>query len=488
MKKDRSNKEKIEEYLDEGLEWIRKLYEQNEYKYAGDMVDIYDSYGNFYDSFLQTEQWLKAEEYYRKSIELCENLYKRNPEKYGERLMRAKNNFGGYCQEHGQLEKAAQYLEEAYDLAERLHIHNPEKYDRLVECLNLGKSLNKKGDPRAIEYLKKCLEIIENADEKKKEYDNELASVYHNMAACQSMTGEMKADYMKKVIEITEKMYQKNPERYGLYLASCYDDMAVIYNDMPGMYGLVIDYLHKSDLLIPKRMEDVNIERDGLRLAQIYSNLAILYYLPKDIKYAMEYIEKAINIAESLEQLDANKFGPYLIDFYTHLANFYKRISKKKVLPCYMKALDIAERLQTVNDEVYFIKSAEIYYEFFEFYIDKYDNQEILNYRTQYIEILQKIDDLGVEKHNEYLIRGYYIIGRSYEEQGDNLLMEQYYDKCWHLLKNMDELVTEYVDFTDINNDLSKYYHEKKKFENGETKKEKTELKEKSGLFRKFAK
>lgn len=161
------DKEQIKKDLNQSFEWMQCLYKKNKYKYGADMANLYISFGNYYDSFIQTEQWRKAEKYYRKNIELCEELYKRNPDKYGEQLMHAKNNFGAYCDKHGQLKSAEQYLSETQDLAEELHKQNSEKYDRVSEYLNYGIILRKNGDSRAIDYLKKCLDIIEKAPEEK---------------------------------------------------------------------------------------------------------------------------------------------------------------------------------------------------------------------------------------------------------------------------------------------------------------------------------
>lgn len=470
-------------YLDESFEWMKKLCKKEEYNYLGDMADLYGSYGNYYDSYINKEMWLKAEEWYKKGVELCEELYKYNPKKHGERLVCIKHNFGGYYLAHGLLEQAVQLLREAYDVTKLLNKYNPEKYDKINICLSLGKALNKKDDPQAVEYLIKCLNYIECLDKvKKAEYDEQLAEIYHNLATCKYVERELKIEYIQKVIHIVENNYQSNLQTKEMYLACCYNDIVVICSDDPEFHELALQYLQKLEGLLPEKMETVDIEKDGLSLMQIYNNLAVLYYLPLDKKRAIEYMEKAITIAESLEKLDVDKFGSYLVEFHINLVTFYRYISRKKVKMCYIKLFEAAERLKAAGEEIYLIKLAEAYYDFFEFYVDECENSDALNYKKHYSEILCKLNDIDTMKYNEYLIRGYYIIGCFCEGQEDYSSMEKYYDKCWAFLKNIskDELATELVDFTDIYNDLSQYYQENKGLE--ENKKNSKE----NGLFRKF--
>jgi hypothetical protein len=291
---------------------------------------------------------------------------------------------------------------------------------------------------------------------------------------------------MRKSIQIVEKNYQKNQKRYRVDLASKYNDLALLYDELLEEHKLANNFFDKTAFLAKEVGTDIDLERDGLTLVRIYNNLALSYYLPKSKDCALEYLQKSIDITSVLEQFDINKYRPFLIDFYNNLAEAYDKISKYKVIPCYLKALELVQGLKEVGDELYNVKLAETYYGLIQFCIsnDECDGGSILNYLEQYMQVLQKLESLNLDKHKEYLIRGYYTIGQVYEKQTNNSLMEEYYDKCWVLLKDVDVLVTPEIDYTDIYNDLSLYYQNMEKIEevNGEL----TGKIQKRNFFKKF--
>lgn len=457
MQRNGKDKEEIRKNLDNSLSWMFPLYSKNKYKYADDISGIYLSYATFCGRLTDKENQQLAKDFYEKSIKICEEMYKRNPYRYGERLMQVKNNFGGYCERNGQLEKAEEYLSESNDLAMQLLNYNTEKYnnmDNLIVCLNYGETLKAKGDPKAIEYFEKCLDIIESYnEEKKRKYQDMRARIYHSMAFCEHLGIEDRVDMMRKSILITEEKYLAYPDKYRKNLVLGYHDIGILYYKISETYELAKRFLYKTDTLLQEKAVEINLEEDGLQFAQIFNNLALILYSPDNYMFSVSYIKRGIKILNDLDRIDTKKYRPFLVEFYDNLAACYYPISNKKVITCYIKALDLAKDLKKIDDDIYSVISADIYSVLLPFCIStNYTfNLDISYCIRKYEEVLSK---LNVETYKEHLIKGYYVIGNLFEYQGDNIKMKQYYKKCWNILKDIDDEIIQ-DNFADIFNDLT---------------------------------
>ena len=460
MQRNEKDKEEIKKNLDNSLDWMIPLYSRNKYKYSDDISGIYLSYATFCGRFTDEENLRQAKDFYEKSIILCEEMYKRNPYKYGERLMQVKNNFGGYCERNGQLEKAEEYLGESNDLAIQLFNYNTEKYnnlDNIIICYNYGETLNSKGDPKAKKYFERCLDIIEcSTEEKKRKYENMKARVYHSMASCQHLCIEDRVGMLQESIAITEEKFAENPDKYKMILLFRYHDIAILYDKVPETHYLAIEFLYKTDALLQDMADEINIEDDGLRFAQIYNNLALILYSPDNYQFSENYLKKGIKVLTNLDRRDTKKYRSFLIEFYDNLAACYYPISNKKVIDCYMKALDLAEDLKNIDNDIYNVTSAEVYSLLFYFCrsINYTTNLDISYYICKYVKVLSRLKEINAEAYKEHLIIGYYYIGVFFEFQGDNIMLEQYYTKCWDILKDIDDVIIQ-ENYSDIFNDLS---------------------------------
>ncbi len=460
MQRNVKDKEEIRKNLNNSLNWMIPLYSRNKYKYADDIAGIYISYATFCGRFTDKENQQQARDFYEKSLELCEEMFKRNPYKYGEKLMQVKNNFGGYCERKGQLEKAEEYLAESNELAMQLLNYNTEKYnnsDNLIVCLNYGETLKSNGDPKAIKYFEKCLDIIECFNEEtRKKYQDMKARIYHSMASCKHLGIKDRVNLMRKSISITEEKYLANSDKYRKTLASRYHDIGILYNKIPETDELAKEFLCKTDNLLRDMTDEINLEEEGLYFAEIYNNLALLLYSSDDYMFSVNYIKKGIKILDDLDRMDAKKYRSFLVEFYDNLAACYYPISNQKVIACYMKALDLTEDMKKIDDVNYNVTAAEVYSLLFQFCLstDYISNLDVSYFIKKYEEVINNLKTTNSEIYREHLIIGYYIIGSLYEYQGDNIMFKRNYEKCWNILKDLDNVKLQ-ENYSNIFNDLS---------------------------------
>ena len=74
---------------------------------------------------------------------------------------------------------------------------------------------------------------------------------------------------MRKSIQIVEKNYQKNQKRYRVDLASKYNDLALLYDELLEEHKLANNFFDKTAFLAKEVGTDIDLERDGLTLVRI---------------------------------------------------------------------------------------------------------------------------------------------------------------------------------------------------------------------------
>jgi len=219
----------------------------------GGLGSIYEKYGEFE----------KALEYYLKSLKVRESWFKNisndNKKLVKEKLAIAYNNVGRMYELTGNLVEAEKFLEKSLKLREEIFGEKDEKTARAYNVM---------GRFYMTKYLKTEKDFYK----------------------------EKSLKYLKKSLNIRKEILDKNhPD-----IARSYNSLGVFYISV----GEIISAVNCFKAVINNFNNNEHLEI----LSESYANLGVSYYLLKNKQYAIENIEKAIDLWKQIYNDENHKF------------------------------------------------------------------------------------------------------------------------------------------------------------------------------------
>ena len=268
----------------------------------------------------------------------------------------------------------------------------------------MGQIMLQMGDFNGAEQL--YMELLQNTDNEgdKSDYFNQLGSAKRGQ-------GEYKeaVKYFEKTIEIKEQTLDKTDRS----LATSYNDVALVYNDM-GEYSKALEYYEKSieirKIALPKNHPD---------LATSYNNIASVYNNMGEYSKALEYYEKSIKI----RKIALPKNHPQLATSYNNIALVYNNMGEySKALEYYEKSIEIKKIALPKNHP----SLATSHLNFAACHEKMGDYLSAL----RHLEMAFQIQEKTFQKENAAFASTFSRFGRVYRSMKDYTKALHYFEKC----------------------------------------------------------
>ena len=247
----------------------------------------------------------------------------------------------------------AQWLRKFYDLEEKVEEYKKGDLYNLLGALYS----NAKRPTEAEGYLKKAIELRERlVDENSATYSGDLALSYVNLGYLfyyYYTTRYTEAEkYLKKAIELWERLADENPAVYRADLAYSYERIGNIYSrtDRPGKAD---EYLKKA-IELWERLADENPAAYTADLAGSYARIGNLYSRTDRPTEAEEFLKKRIELRDRLISEDPAAYSGVVAGIYESIGGFYRQKKQLTKAEEYLKkAIELRERLVDVNPAAY---------------------------------------------------------------------------------------------------------------------------------------
>jgi signal transduction histidine kinase len=226
--------------------------------------------------------------------------------------------------QQGNYENAVQFYLEALNIDEEL---DDNKQHKATTLNDLGKTYaNRSNYRQAIEQYQKAREIFTLIGNKVK-----LAETLTNIAGLYAEQGDIAnaLQYYNQLIRI----HQESGNRYALAIS--YNGIGFAYNDKEE-YAKALTYFLKAAAIF----EELNTGRDVLGEV-VYPNIAVAYYWIGDYTHALEYVNRALAIANQTGSSTMRQ------NAYAILSVIYEALGNYKL------ALDYARRDNELKDTIF---------------------------------------------------------------------------------------------------------------------------------------
>lgn len=239
-KKDRRTAEKM---CIRACEIYKTLSTDEPERYKGKLAAAYGELGGVYENL---EMYDKAMEYHRMAAELLEELAEQNAAEYLEALTDEYCSIGDTHFFNGMYDDADEFYRKSLEITEKLEQANPGMYqENIAYCHDcLAKThCGRENYTLAVEEYEIIIGIYQKLlDEQHTDelneitiaYNEELASVYHDIGYTYSCCGDMDdaEKYYQKAAFLYRLLSKNDPDGFAGELADQYDDLAALYEDM----------------------------------------------------------------------------------------------------------------------------------------------------------------------------------------------------------------------------------------------------------------
>ncbi|XP_056168053.1 protein TONSOKU isoform X4 [Syzygium oleosum] len=251
------------------------------------------------------------------------------------------NVIGDMLKNRGEYVEALKWLRIDYDVTTK---HLPEKH-LLPTCQSLGEMyLRLEFFEDALLYQKKHLELARDADDlvEQQRASTQLGRTYHEMflrSADDHYSIRNAKKYFKSAMKLAKELKENPPTNKSSFLKEYID----AHNNI-GMLEIDLDNLVEAQKILSKGLdicdEEEVIEDDDGR-SRLHHNLGNVYTELRMWNEAREHIEKDIIICKRIGHCQGEAKG------YINLGELHYRVQKyDEAILCYQKALDLAESME----------------------------------------------------------------------------------------------------------------------------------------------
>ncbi|MBQ0058335.1 MAG: tetratricopeptide repeat protein [Bacteroidales bacterium] len=232
--------------------------------------------------------------------------------------------------------------------------------------------------------------------------------------------------YFSLSLEITEKLFNQNPDEYRTDLAATQEGMGAFYYLIGDDANCEKFYM----LALENREKQYNQNPNGFNhnaLVLSYLNLAMLYTDNKNFESAEKYIKLALENAEVLFEQNPDKYRETLQKTQLEYGNFYGDLKDYDNCEKYfLLALNNAEVLFEQNPDKYRCELSDNYYNLGKFYriLKDYANSE--KYLILAIEKFEELYEQNPMIYRIELARVQLLLGKVYDSLKDFANGEKY--------------------------------------------------------------
>ena len=253
--------------------------------------------------YYENDDFKNAEKLCMRAHHIYSSLYSDVPEQYRENFAACSSLMGSISEGLEKYQEAYDYYQLGCELYEQLS-NNDQTFSELLadEYSNVGDTLFFRSDyDKALKYYNRSLEIFSKLREKNGKYAEDIAYCYDCIAKSESGKENYTSaiEYYEKVIEIYNSMLGKlSDSDENEKIKDLRDDLASVYNDTGYMYSCVKDfedaekyYLMAAELY--KKLASQDAYEYTEELASQYDDLAALYEDMEKPDLAKLYHKKA---------------------------------------------------------------------------------------------------------------------------------------------------------------------------------------------------
>ena len=298
-------------------------------------------YNNLAVIYSKTGDCKKAISYETKSVKLRESIFSKCPEYLCTELIDSYSNLSIYFDDLGNTSSAQKYIDKAINLYDKYK----EKYD--LNALYIAKAYTLKGTysygAKAEEYYIKAMEIFKVLMKHPNEdIRGSFADLLYKFGIF--MNESSKTDDCEELlatcIEIYEKLYDKDPEKYIISLMNAYYEYSLCCKDID-------DYecaLNTSDLAVDIMTKaDEMGKKDYFAFARVLKNECDILTDIKAYEEAKQYIEEALQYVK--EETVSYKSAENLINLYNSAGRvYYKLCENDSAAFVYQNAIDLHQK------------------------------------------------------------------------------------------------------------------------------------------------
>jgi tetratricopeptide (TPR) repeat protein len=341
----------------------------------------------------------------------------------------------------GQLLIKLSQLDKAEELYNVLLKQTLDQDEKATYYNQLGLIQDAKGDyKKAIEYLRKSLEILEKALPPN---HPDLATSYNNIAVVYRNMGEYSKalSFYEKAFEILQKSLPSNHPS----LASSYNNIAVMYQHM-GEYSKALSFYEKAFEIRQKTLPPNHPD-----LATSYNNIGLVYDNMGEYSKALSFYEKAFEILQKSLPLN----HPDLATAYNNIGSVYDNMGEySKALSFYEKAFEILQKSLPPNHP----DLASSYNNIAGVYQNMGEYSKVLSFYEKAFEIRQKT----LPPNHPSLATSYNNIGLVYKSMGEYSKALSFCEKAFEILQkslpsNHPSLATSYNNIARVYQNMGEY-------------------------------
>jgi tetratricopeptide (TPR) repeat protein len=249
-------------------------------------------------------------------------------------------------------------------------------------------------------YHKKSIALCEALAKKNPErYSVFLANCYNNAGFFYNNQGQVEtaSECYKKAISIFEKLVEEKPKVYSFSLANCYNSTGMLYN-YRGNFSKADRYYKKAiEILEPLSVE--NFELFGFSLATVYSNMGMCYASMEKPRKSEGCYKKSIELYEGLLPLNPDRVKPFLANGYNGLATFYSLNGKiEKATEYFNKTIEIYEVLAKEQPRLFNANLANCYNNVGFFYGNMKQVEKAVEYYEKAIAIFEALSNVNIDR------------------------------------------------------------------------------------------
>ncbi|HBE9109968.1 tetratricopeptide repeat protein [Clostridioides difficile] len=272
----------------------------------------------------------------------------------------------------------------------------------------------------------------------------EIISLLNSLSNC--LQEKMEYTELKKALnnyKIILDLFVKNLDGKNPNIAILYNNISSAYEKL-GEVKKALNYYEKA-LDILEHLSGKEIE---LAIANICSNMALSYQMLGENKKALKCCKKALKIRET--ELGTDHTDTAITYNITGLT-YHKLKNDKEALNYYEKALKIREQKAKDN----YFELASLYNNMGASYAELKENEKALDYYKKTLEIREH--KLELEHDNYYMAKTYNNMAITYGEIEENEKALYYYEKSLEIL--IAKLGYNHLDLADVYNNAAQVYH-----------------------------
>jgi len=220
---------------------------------------------------------------------------------------------------------------------------------------------------QAVDYANHCIAVIQ----RNQPVDQlRLALAYNNLSLIMHNRKKMEEAFSFQEIAFNIRKNSGQPYPYAESMLN----LGLLYSDESERKNMdkAIDLINQA-----VKIEEELYPEGHPHLSNCYENLSWVYELNEEIRKAVKYQRKALEINEKIFPQH-----PYLVDSYGSLANLLFKYGKNEAIDYWLKALEAGERIFRKDSE----QLANLFFDFSEFlmlasesdlYMDQYHNFQV---------------------------------------------------------------------------------------------------------------